>query len=139
MHLRDLLALCLLVICAGDASAACSDTLRGNSSKFAITITDGGCEFEAVMIFATPYKEVEGGLESLEPLPAVPFGAECEFAQGVAISCKAGGTSPLAGTRYEATEDTNPICGGDRGLRYTCVEGCERGAPPYLYWEPYEC
>ena len=139
MVIRTVLMLLLFCMCTAEASAACSPSLQGNSAKFAVMISDRGCEFQTAMIFATPHTEGEAGFQGLEPLPPVPFESECTLEEGVGINCKPDGVSPLAGAKYKATFDTNPVCGGDRGIRYTCVHGCENGAPPYLYWDPYEC
>ena len=137
--MRRLAALLLFGQCA---AAACSGELNGSSTRFWIAISDRGCEFPQVMIQATPVGP-EG--EGLEPLAPIALEGECVFVEGVSLECRAEGRSALAGASYKATRDTNPVCpnrngpAAARGIRYTCTRGCDAGAPPYLYWSPYEC
>jgi hypothetical protein len=139
MLYRYLLGLGLLICWAADASAACSYTLRGISSEFDIVISDGGCSHESVMILVIPLKATEGDSDNTESPEPVPFESECSFEEGVAITCKPDGVTPLAGASYKAIEDTAPVCDTGPAFGYTCVSGCEKGAPAYIRWEPYEC
>jgi hypothetical protein len=73
------------------------------------------------------------------PREPVPFASQCKkSADG--FSCRANGKTPLAGSTYRYTHDTNPSCEGRRpGTRLTCVEGCTAKIPKYFYITPWEC
>ena len=120
-----------------NAHAACSDTLYGTASKYSIHISDGGCTHEEKMI---TFEEINISGNEKNTRKSIPFSSECKYRPGISIECKTNGKTPLAGAKYKSTNDTNPVCGGSgKGARYTCIKGCKNGAPPYLYWEPYEC
>ena len=139
MPYRILLGLFLLVGWAAGASAACSYTLRGISSEFDIVISDGGCSHESVMILVIPLKAAAAESEADATPEPITFDSQCSFEEGVAIICKPDGVTPLAGATYKAIEDTAPVCDTGPAFAYTCVSGCENGAPTYIQWEPYEC
>lgn len=126
----------LWISMSNEVYAACSDELHGVSAKFRIAISDAGCKFGELMI-QTDQIDEDG--HTVQTLPPTQFLAECKLEDAVALSCNKNGKSPLAGAKYKATLDTNPSCGGEIGMRYTCVEGCKNGAPPYLYLSAYEC
>jgi hypothetical protein len=139
MLYRYLMGLGLLICWAADASAACSHTLRGISSEFDIVISDGACSYSSVMILVIPLKAAEGDSENDESPEPIPFDSQCSFEEDVAITCKADGVTPLAGAIYRAVKEPDPVCGTGPEFGYSCVSGCENGAPAYIRWEPYEC
>ena len=137
MLIRAQYILFALFLAVPNAHAGCSETLHGTSYKYQIDISDNGCTYPEIMITST---QIDSNGYSTKNMKPIPFASECKIQPWVSIECKADGKSPLAGTKYRSTNDTNPRCGGTkRGQRYTCIKGCENGAPPYLYWDPYEC
>ena len=116
------------------AHAGCSPTLQGQSEVREITISD--CSHAEMVILITDFSPtVQGGV----PRKPLPLARHCVFTRS-GLTCKRGGGSPLAGSTYRYTSDTNPTCEGERaGQRLTCVRGCSKQIPKYFYIEPWEC
>jgi hypothetical protein len=116
------------------SQAGCSPTMSGESSKRSITISD--CDHPTMMILISDFSETSDGGVPRDP---VPFAAQCKKS-AAGFSCRRHGKTPLAGSRYHYTHDTNPSCQGRRsGTRLTCVAGCAAGIPRYFYIAPWEC
>lgn len=114
--------------------AGCSPTMSGESIKRTITISD--CDHPMMMILINDFSPTTVGGVAREP---VPFASLCKMS-ATGFSCRSKGKTPLAGSTYRYTHDTNPSCEGRReGIRLTCVRGCTTEAPKYFYITPYEC
>lgn len=73
------------------------------------------------------------------PRSPVPFSSQCMLNRS-GMQCRPKGITPLAGSVYRYTTDTNPSCEGRRpGKRLTCVKGCSAEIPKYFYIHPWEC
>ena len=116
------------------AQAGCSPTLSGSSRERMITISD--CDHPAMMILTSDFsKSTDGGI----PRQPVSFASQCKKTS-TGFWCRRNGQTPLAGSAYRYTHDTNPTCEGQRaGIRLTCVKACTAKIPKYLYITPWEC
>jgi hypothetical protein len=134
MHRIALMLQVLLLFAPADVYAGCSPSLRGQSAKISIAISD--CDSAAMMIQIDDFAPTaDGGV----PRQAVPFTSQCVLSKS-GLACHSRGSTPLAGSMYRYTNDTNPSCDGRRpGVRLTCTKGCRAVLPKYLYIEPYEC
>lgn len=116
------------------AHAGCSPTMSGESIKRAISISD--CDHPVMMISINDFSHTTDGGVQREP---VPFVTQCKMS-AAGFSCHSQGKTPLVGSTYRYTHDTNPSCEGRReGIRLTCVAGCTTEAPKYFYITPFEC
>lgn len=116
------------------AQAGCADTLRGQNLKREIVISD--CDHPVMMILTADFSlTADGGV----PRPPVPFSSQCTL-NSSGMECRRKGITPLAGSIFHYTNDTNPSCQGNRpGRRLTCVKGCSAEIPKYFYIQPWEC
>jgi hypothetical protein len=116
------------------AQAGCSNTLRGQNVKREIVISD--CDHPVMVILTADFSPTaDGGV----PRPPVPFSSQCTLSSS-GMECRRKGSTPLAGSSYRYTNDTNPSCEGRRpGRRLTCVKGCSAEIPKYFYIQPWEC
>ena len=117
--------------------AACSDTMTGQTAQFQVVISDDDCGYDQEMIRV--WKFDDDGSIGGKPAILVPFSKECQTTE-TGFHCHRAGKTPLAGTTYKKTNDTNPRCAGvEIGTRLTCVSGCTKRAPRYFYISGYEC
>ncbi len=131
----NILRVLLFVLPCNAALAACPTNLYGSSKEFDVTIyQDCGIRSEIV---ATKRQNVRKNHEYQHAF----FDTECKFSDDEAIfSCRNNGRTILSGYTYKMTHDGAPECKGDMAPsdRYTCIKGCNKGAPKHLDIEPYE-
>lgn len=131
-----------LLLFSVNCYAGCPDTLQGQSANYQVTISDNVCSYDVQMIQIWKFRFDKSGLDlgiGEKPDILIPFSKECKFTE-TGFSCRHGGKTPLAGTTYKRTKDTNPFCPGEKiGERLTCTSGCTDKAPRYFYISPYEC
>src|SRR4051794_8936212 len=102
MHKIGLLILSILLLFPISSYAGCSDSLEGESKKLGIRISD--CDHSEMMILTRDFsRTVEGGV-ARKP---VPMAVECTLSKNE-LTCRKGGKTPLAGSTYRYTLDTNP-------------------------------
>lgn len=134
--MRGFVASCslLILLLPSVSNAGCSDTFSGESKKLQITISD--CDHRDMMILISNFSPTTQGGVPREP---ISFATQCKMSS-TGFSCHSKGKTPLAGSAYRYTQDTNPSCEGERaGVRLTCIKGCNTNIPKYFYIRPWEC
>lgn len=144
--LRACLVLAAALLLSGAAHAGCSEVWSGRSSTHEVTatVTDGGCEYDKLMIGVNslrPAKLPPGSAQAVAP-GMVAFDSQCQLAPDLVSSfaCRTDGSTVLAGASYRRVPGRNKVCGDPRWPVYQCVQGCSQpGVPRVLRIEPYEC
>lgn len=94
----------------------------------------GIAEGNVVLRISSPTSESDD-----QVLLSVPFREKC-VATNKEIRCAKDGKTVLSGVVYRLTPDGSPRCfGASYEWRYTCVKGCRKELPHYLWIDPYEC
>ncbi|EJE50144.1 hypothetical protein PMI14_05228 [Acidovorax sp. CF316] len=143
--LRACLVLAAALLLSGAGHAGCSEDWTGRSATHEVTVTDGGCGYDRLMIgmnlLRPDGKLLPGAAQPAEP-GMVAFDSQCQLApDGVSgFACRADGITVLAGTAYRRVPGNQKVCGDRHWPVYRCVRGCSQpGAPRVFRISPYEC
>ncbi len=113
--------------------AGCTSGIEGRSENFMVRIPTYGCGQEVIEVTKFEIDDIK----NKESTMLTPFRKECKNSD-TGFSCHKDGKTLLAGTTYKYTTDTNPKCPFEVvGKRLTCVSGCTKKTPKYLYEVPY--
>jgi len=131
----------VLIVVALLSPLACaaggSPRIWGQSRTHQVTFADDATFSEARIEIRKPSSEASDSYDKI--VLSVPFRDIC-VATDNEIRCSPEGKTILAGVVYRLTMDGSPRCfGATSEPRYTCIKGCRKELPRYLWIDPYEC